>query len=150
MNSCLLFAATIDACVRLTGGFQYGPPQKYEPEALVTLACRHVGADVRTAHAIVKVESNWDPNATGKLGEIGLFQIRPQTAFMLGFAGDPKKLYDPATNAFYGCLHIAKAMRGCGDARCVAARHNQGLGRKKLDLKSRYVEKVRVVFAGME
>lgn len=150
MNACLLFAAITSTCFGLTQPMLYGRAERYEPEALVTLACQHVGADVRTAHAIVKVESNWDPTVTGKAGEVGLFQIKPTTAYLLGWSGSTKDLYRPEINAFYGCLHVARAMRGCTDARCVAARHNQGLNKKRLKLNTPYVEKVRRVFATMD
>src|SRR5688572_29793055 len=37
--------------------------------------------------AVMRVESGYDPRARGDVGEVGLMQIRPATADMLGFKG---------------------------------------------------------------
>jgi membrane-bound lytic murein transglycosylase MltF len=38
------------------------------------------------------------PKARGRNGEIGLLQIKPQTARAMGYKGSAKDLYDPQTN----------------------------------------------------
>jgi hypothetical protein len=46
-------------------------------------------------HQIIRVESRYRPNVTGKAGEIGLMQIKLQTARGMGYTGTRLGLYDP-------------------------------------------------------
>ena len=39
--------------------------------------------------AVMKIESGYRPERIGDVGEIGLMQVRPGTAAMLGFRGPP-------------------------------------------------------------
>jgi len=55
------------------------------------------GNDLVTAVAIAYAESSGIPSKTGKLGEIGLWQIYP--TMHPEFGPDFSALYDPATNA---------------------------------------------------
>ena len=59
--------------------------------------------------AVMKIESGYDPSVVGGVGEIGLMQVRPATAAMLGFKGPPDALHDPATNIHYGAAYLGKA-----------------------------------------
>src|ERR1700754_2576963 len=43
------------------------------------------GISVSFAHAVVRVESNYRPDARGRAGEVGLMQIKPATARMMGY-----------------------------------------------------------------
>ena len=42
---------------------------------------------VSLAHAVISVESNYRPDARGRAGEVGLMQIKPATARMMGYCG---------------------------------------------------------------
>ena len=59
--------------------------------------------------AVMKIESGYDPSVVGGVGEIGLMQVRPETAAMLGFKGLPGQLADPATNIHYGATYLGQA-----------------------------------------
>ena len=59
--------------------------------------------------AVMKIESGYDPSVVGGVGEIGLMQVRPGTAAMLGFKGLPGQLADPATNIHYGATYLGQA-----------------------------------------
>jgi soluble lytic murein transglycosylase-like protein len=48
--------------------------------------------------AVVRIESRYDPAAVGSVGEIGLMQVRPTTAELLGFHGTSAELAQPQTN----------------------------------------------------
>jgi hypothetical protein len=61
--------------------------------------------------AVVRIESRYDPTAVGSIGEIGLMQVRPKTAAMLGFEGSSAELAEPRTNLRYGVGYLAKAWR---------------------------------------
>ena len=61
--------------------------------------------------AIIDHESSFNPTIKGSFGEIGLMQIKPNTAqwiakkYHLQWKGE-KSLYDPATNVIFGTAYI--------------------------------------------
>ncbi len=63
------------------------------------------------AEAVVFVESRYDSAVIGRVGEIGLMQVRPETALMLGFKGTTAELAKPEINIHYGVTYLAKAWR---------------------------------------
>ena len=73
------------------------------------------------AHAIVSLESNYNPNVTGELGEIGLGQIRCKTAKQEGFAGKCSELYNPAVNLEYSMAYLRYALDLTNNDICKAA-----------------------------
>lgn len=98
----------------------------------VILAKIHVhaeGADVPidTALAVVLQESSFRPNVTGAAGEIGLMQLKCQTARGIGYKGTCDDLYDPDTNLHYGLRYLRKALN-----RGSVAYYNAGIYAKKL------------------
>ncbi len=98
----------------------------------VILAKIHVhaeGADVPidTALAVVLQESSFRPNVTGVAGEIGLMQLKCQTARGIGYKGTCYDLYDPDTNLHYGLRYLRKALN-----RGSVAYYNAGIYAKKL------------------
>jgi soluble lytic murein transglycosylase-like protein len=85
-----------------------------------TIAERHnVPKDL--AHAIVSLESNYNPNVTGKLGEIGLGQIRCKTAKTEGFKGKCTELYNPEVNLEYSMSYLRYALDLTNNDICKAA-----------------------------
>src|SRR5215207_7548766 len=68
---------------------------------------RGLPADV--ADAVVQVESAYNPYAVGGVGEVGLMQVRPETAAMLGHRGGTTELFDPVVNIRYGVTYLARA-----------------------------------------
>jgi soluble lytic murein transglycosylase-like protein len=72
------------------------------------------------AEAVMAVESGYNPGAIGGVGEIGLMQILPSTARMLGFSGTLADLAVPETNIHYGVIYLAKAWRLAGGDLCTA------------------------------
>ena len=73
------------------------------------------------AHAIVRLESNYNPNVTGKLGEIGLGQIRCMTAKTEGFKGKCTELYKPEVNLEYSMAYLRYALDLTNNDICKAA-----------------------------
>jgi soluble lytic murein transglycosylase-like protein len=72
------------------------------------------------AEAVMAVESGFNPAATGSAGEIGLMQILPSTARMLGFAGSLAELAVPETNIHYGVTYLEQAWRLASGDLCTA------------------------------
>ena len=73
------------------------------------------------AHAIISLESNYDPTVTGKLGEIGLGQIRCGTAKSEGFKGKCTELYKPEVNLEYSMAYLRYALDRTNNDICKAA-----------------------------
>lgn len=72
------------------------------------------------AEAVVFVESGYDSSVIGGVGEMGLMQVRPQTAAMLGFRGSDAELARPEINIHYGVVYLSRAWRLAGGDLCRA------------------------------
>ena len=107
------------------------------------------GVPVDLAHAVVKVESNFNPKARGRAGEVGLMQIKPATARMMGYKGSVKKLYDPETNIRFGMKYLAAAHELGGGKTCgTILKYNAGHGAKRMNpVSKRYCGKVQALLA---
>jgi len=91
--------------------------------ALVELVRREAvgqGVPPELAEAVAEIESGYSPSAVGGVGEIGLMQIRPSTAEMLGHSGGALGLFDPGTNARFAVRYLAQAWRLAGGDVCRA------------------------------
>ena len=86
--------------------------------ALLQREAAKTGLPVDVADAVVAIESGYDPSVVGSVGEIGLMQVRPQTAAMLGFRGDDVELARPEVNIRYGVAYLAQAWRLAGGDLC--------------------------------
>ena len=78
------------------------------------------GLPPEIADAVAAVESGYDPDARGAAGEVGLMQVRPETAAMLGFRGDLAELARPEVNVHYGVTYLSEAWRLAGGDLCRA------------------------------
>lgn len=94
--------------------------------ALVTQMAREAGVSPALAHAVVKVESRYQPKATGRGGYIGLMQLSYRTAQGMGFRGSRQALYEPRTNLRYGMKYLAGAVAKAGGSTCGAVSKYQG------------------------
>jgi soluble lytic murein transglycosylase-like protein len=88
--------------------------------AMIEKEAAVAGLPPEIAEAVMGVESGFNPGAIGGVGEIGLMQILPSTARMLGFGGTLAELAVPETNIHYGVTYLAKAWRLAGGDLCTA------------------------------
>ena len=79
--------------------------------ALIKTEAEKNGLPPDIADAVAAIESGYDPGAIGGVGEIGLMQVRPETAAMLGFTGDLAELARPDVNIHYGVTYLGEAWR---------------------------------------
>jgi hypothetical protein len=70
--------------------------------------------------AVMAVESRYNSAIVGMDGEIGLMQVMPATARMLGFTGTQAQLAVPEINIHYGAKYLAGAWRLAGEDLCTA------------------------------
>lgn len=111
---------------------------------LISSYAKKHGVPEALAHAVISVESNYKPKARGSAGEVGLMQIKPATARMMGYRGSTKALYNPETNIKYGMLYLAKAHKLGGGTTCgTILKYNAGHGAKRMNpVSKRYCGKV--------
>lgn len=109
------------------------------------------GLDPLLIKAVIATESSFNPNATRAEPQIrdashGLMQILYQTAKMMGYAGTPEGLFDPAVNIQFGSAYLAhQVTRYQGDVPSAIAAYNAGTARKNPDgtfTNQGYVDKV--------
>jgi soluble lytic murein transglycosylase-like protein len=114
---------------------------------LVRKHARAAGVPVGLALAVVQVESNFNPRARGRAGEVGLMQIKPATARAIGYKGSLKALYNPDTNLAWGMKYLAEAQRRGGGSVCgTILKYNAGHYAKRMNkTSSRYCGKVKSI-----
>jgi hypothetical protein len=100
---------------------------------LIRQEAGRTGLDPRLVDAVIKVESNYRPDAIGAAGEIGLMQVRPSTARLLGFGGTDRELAQPATNIRLGVVYLAKAWSFAhGDLCRALMKYRAGHGEERM------------------
>ena len=102
-------------------------------QAMIKAQAPSYGVPAWFALKIAKVESGYNPMVTGGVGEIGVFQLKCQTARGIGYSGSCSGLYNAATNVKFGLKHLSLAVKSShGNMRLAASKHNGGLGRKSI------------------
>ncbi len=92
------------------------------------------GVSSSLAHAVVRHESNFQPNVRGRAGEIGLMQIKLSTARGLGYTGTAQGLYNPSTNIQFGMKYLAMAKKLGGGSTCgTILKYNAGHGATRMN-----------------
>lgn len=145
---CLLIAAILTAAVIwLRPHFKITPAIHTEYQALVTQYAAKYRLESALVFAVIKTESNFDPDARSGKDARGLMQITESTlnwAMLRENAGathSAEDLYDPETNIKYGCLILSLLLEEFQDTDTALAAYNAGRGNALKWLKdSRYSE----------
>jgi soluble lytic murein transglycosylase len=92
-------------------------------DQLITDAARTHGLEVPLLKAIIKVESDFNPQAVSRAGAQGLMQIMPETADLL----EIKEPFDPLENIMGGTRYLKTLLeRFAGNLPLALAAYNAG------------------------
>jgi hypothetical protein len=124
-------------------------PDPVSLRVMVRTEAVRTGMPPEIADAVATVESAYQVQASGEAGEVGLMQILPSTARMLGFYGTNAELRVPATNIRYGVNYLTGAWRLAGGDVCTTVmKYRAGHGETRFSHRSvAYCVRVRQILA---
>ena len=120
--------------VLMRSNFKITPALHIDYQQEVTQYAQEYGLAPELVFAVIKTESNFDPDARSHQDAYGLMQITESTLnwamFREGENADysADDLYDPSINIKYGCLILSLLMEEFQDTDTALAAYNAGRG----------------------
>jgi len=100
----------------------FSPNLSTKFDELFNEIARTYNLDPKLLHAIAKVESNYNPRAVSPKGALGVMQLIPSTARIVGVS-DP---FDPRENIHGGARYLRYLLDKFGDLTLALAAYNAG------------------------
>jgi soluble lytic murein transglycosylase-like protein len=119
---------------------------------MVRAQAKREGMPSDLAEAVAHVETGFHPEMIGTVGEIGLMQVRPSTAAMLGFQGTNDQLASSDINIRYGVTYLAQAWRlANGDICRTLMKYRAGHGEERMTFRSaQYCQRAKIYLSEMK
>ena len=93
-------------------------------DAIIQRAADATGVSADLLHAVVRAESDYNPNCRSRAGAIGLMQLMPGTARSLGVSNP----WDPMQNVLGGARYLREQLDRFGELTLALAAYNAGPG----------------------
>lgn len=95
--------------------------------SIINRAASRYGVEAALIRAVIKVESNFKPDAVSRAGSIGLMQLLPATAADYGVKSRDA-LFDPAVNVDIGTRHLKRLLKKYKNINRALTAYNAGEG----------------------
>lgn len=105
-------------------------PRKYS--SIVKKEAKEFDLEQSLVYAVIKAESNFDPEAESPVGALGLMQMMPETfdwmQTHIGGEYETSALFDPKISIKYGCALLRVLLNEYDDLGTAICAYNAGMG----------------------
>lgn len=136
VSAVILLTLTVIGFLMLSNSYEFFMKQQYPRsyQDIIEKEAETYGLDPSLVYAVVKAESNFDPDAKSRAGAMGLMQITPATFQWLQtkLPGESEMteqaLLEPEVNVKYGCYFLSMLLSIYSEPKTALCAYNAGMG----------------------